>query len=644
MDERPAAVALAAIDDVLARAEVLDLPGPTEVVLRLRERIAQPGCRVMIAGRVKCGKSSLVNSLAGADIVPTGTEVATSQAFRIRLASVPRAEYTVVFDDGTELQIGRDDVERFGSQAVIDREGLADNRPIREIQVRVNGTFMPPGLDLLDTPGLGSLRSAHTQVTRRYLPLADAVVVVLDSAQPVLASEVDLVSDILDETSLVLFVQTKIDLHDESAWEAVRTRSSQILDERFGDRLRYPVIWPFSSANLREAATSEHGRLLTMVSGYPDLARALSTLMDDALAGPASLQAVEACLDHHGACRAVLASRRDALAAGNEHAAAVHRQDLERRFQEFNAAWGESGRKRLELHQGIRQITAISRQGFREALGTDGAVGRALAAEIEAVSTLDEAIQLGERLGERTVVAATDAWKRTCGEAMRQYGELFDGFLGDASESIRAQVPDLAPVIQPHGAPPAPDIVRTKGYDLFSKSYGHAMPILSGGGMLVAAIGNPVLGIVMAGGALWAAVRGSKRVKVQELAAAKRELTQHLRGLLTRVQQYFLSVELDRGRQSQVDEYFALLEAYLSAQVAALTTQRVTEARAEFDRLKAGEQLDAQQREDAVEQAQAQLAAWDLLGTRLTGLQAEWQVPAAELPTEPEYAQTVALP
>lgn len=133
-----------------------------EQVAITRDRLAGP-LRVAVVGRVKAGKSTLVNALVGRRIAPTATTEMTRVVTWYRFGSPDRAE--VVLHDGRRLTVSLDEVQA-GSLPVpleqIDRLEM-------HLQARSLRTTT-----LIDTPGLASLTSELGATTRRAIVGEDA--------------------------------------------------------------------------------------------------------------------------------------------------------------------------------------------------------------------------------------------------------------------------------------------------------------------------------------------------------------------------------------------------------------------------------------------------------------------------------------
>ena len=97
------------------------LPTPDASVRAAGSLIRQEQYDVVVCGEVKKGKSSFINALMGEEILPTNTQVATSQVCRI--INSDTEEYNLVFTDGTRKQISRKELSRYGSQVDADMYG-----------------------------------------------------------------------------------------------------------------------------------------------------------------------------------------------------------------------------------------------------------------------------------------------------------------------------------------------------------------------------------------------------------------------------------------------------------------------------------------------------------------------------------------
>lgn len=120
--------------------------GAAGEVAAVRRRLGQP-LRVAVAGRLKAGKSTLVNALVGRVVVPTAVGECTRVVTRLRYGWPERVE--VVCRDGRRLPLGLD-----GDGMVPRRLGVAVGE-VAWVDVWV-GCEPLRRLTVVDTPGLSS--------------------------------------------------------------------------------------------------------------------------------------------------------------------------------------------------------------------------------------------------------------------------------------------------------------------------------------------------------------------------------------------------------------------------------------------------------------------------------------------------------
>jgi tetratricopeptide (TPR) repeat protein/GTP-binding protein EngB required for normal cell division len=156
------------------------LAGLTMAAARARESFDRP-LLVAVMGEFNAGKSSFVNALVGDEVAPTGVTPTTATVNVLRHA--PTAGARVVYHDGTVRDLGPASVGPFLRE-------LADEQAAA---VRVVEIFHPLEallrVEIVDTPGLNSIRPEHEKVARDFLVEADGLVWVFAVGQAAKASE-----------------------------------------------------------------------------------------------------------------------------------------------------------------------------------------------------------------------------------------------------------------------------------------------------------------------------------------------------------------------------------------------------------------------------------------------------------------------
>ncbi|WP_448641777.1 dynamin family protein [Geodermatophilus sp. URMC 63] len=170
----------ALLDD--ARVRWAGVPEAARRLAAARRRLDGP-LRVALVGRVKAGKSTLLNALVGARVAPTDAGECTRVVTEYRHGAVPR-----VVQHGTDGAARDLPVRRVGGGLRLDLAGT----PPEDVAALVVDWPSPDllGATLVDTPGTGSLSAGTSDRTHAFLGTgaglagADAVVHLTRQPQP----------------------------------------------------------------------------------------------------------------------------------------------------------------------------------------------------------------------------------------------------------------------------------------------------------------------------------------------------------------------------------------------------------------------------------------------------------------------------
>jgi hypothetical protein len=136
------------------------LGGPTQAqVFDVRRRLSEP-LRVAIAGRLKSGKSTLVNALIGRRVAPTEVGECTRIVTQFRYGTADRVD--VVRRDGSRVSLPLDE-----SGMIPQRLGVPRSE-ISYVDVALTSDHLSD-LMVVDTPGLSSANSVVSAGARRFL-------------------------------------------------------------------------------------------------------------------------------------------------------------------------------------------------------------------------------------------------------------------------------------------------------------------------------------------------------------------------------------------------------------------------------------------------------------------------------------------
>jgi Dynamin family len=405
--------------------------GDRATLAALRGRLAEQRLRVLVAGEAKRGKSTLVNALLGRALLPMGVTPLTALATTVRYG--PDEQVGAILRDGQ--------AESFPLSAlddlVTERGNPGNRRGLASVTVVADAPVLAQGVELVDTPGTGSVYAHNTTEAEAALPTMDAAVFVLTADPPLSASERALMARVA-ELSVTLFVVlnkadylagygTDLDYPAPAGGagvgpappgRAVSNGSSELAEALeftarvAGEAVGRPVrIYPLSArAALSGGADPGFAAFERDFAGYLDQGRAsdLRVSVTAQARRIAGALADEATLARHAAqMRTGAAAERVQAFAARLAAVGERRQDA------ADLATAESARMLAELNEAARHAVrdGAGRVGSRLEALLVGDLRSATAAEIERAGRA--------RLAE-LAVAEAEAWRQRQAEILEQ--------------------------------------------------------------------------------------------------------------------------------------------------------------------------------------------------------------------------------
>jgi ribosome biogenesis GTPase A len=171
---------------------------------------------LVILGEFNHGKSTFVNALLGADVLPTGITPTTAAINHVVWAEAPRAR--AVLAAGGEVAL---DPAALGDWVTVESQHAAE---VRFVEVGYPASILEDKVTLVDTPGVNDLNEQRAEITYEYVPRADAVIFLLDAGQALKESERAFLASRLLERSKdrLIFVIGKTDLLTPAELEDVK--------------------------------------------------------------------------------------------------------------------------------------------------------------------------------------------------------------------------------------------------------------------------------------------------------------------------------------------------------------------------------------------------------------------------------------
>ena len=235
---------------VVALAEVctdLGLPGRAAHLSGVHDRLLDSRFRLMVLGEFKRGKSTLVNALLGASVLPTRVAPCTGMITVVRHGPTPSARLLPAEPGAEPVPVPLDAIREHITIALDDDPEPTD-APATDAVPRIELFHPLPmlenGVELVDSPGLNE-HAIRTALALEDLPRADAVVLVLSCEQQLGHTELAFIDRQLTAgpdgaLSNVFFVWNRFDAIRDDPVEvtALDALTARVLTPRLGGRER----------------------------------------------------------------------------------------------------------------------------------------------------------------------------------------------------------------------------------------------------------------------------------------------------------------------------------------------------------------------------------------------------------------------
>lgn len=232
----------AELDGLLAElASIGEDRGSTDLSRRATElaaKLQEQRFVVAVVGEFKRGKSTFINALLGAEVLPAGPIPVTSAVTVIAHGPVPRVEVT--FGNGSTQVAAPDTLASF----VTERENPGNQRDVTRVVMHHPASLLGEGIALVDTPGVGSIHQQNTDTTRQFLAEVDAAVFVTSADQPVSQAERAFLAEVREHAVGMFFVLNKIDVLQPGDVAEVIDFTTAALGEAIGQPV---TLYPMSA-------------------------------------------------------------------------------------------------------------------------------------------------------------------------------------------------------------------------------------------------------------------------------------------------------------------------------------------------------------------------------------------------------------
>jgi GTP-binding protein EngB required for normal cell division len=235
----------------------------------LKEKIENNVFNLVVLGQFKRGKTSLINALLGAEILPTAVVPLTSIATILKYGK--ELKINVYFNDSKVVEIKPENL----SEYVTEKGNPRNEKNVQEVLITYPSDYLKDGVRLIDTPGVGSVYQHNTDVAYQYLPKSDAALFLLSVDQPVGQAELDFLKDVKEYSNRIFFLQNKADYVDTEDLNESIAFSKRIIEECMNHEVK---IFPLSAKNALDGKVFKREELLEK-SFLPEFERILNTFL-----------------------------------------------------------------------------------------------------------------------------------------------------------------------------------------------------------------------------------------------------------------------------------------------------------------------------------------------------------------------------
>ena len=233
----PVATDLRELSRIIAEQGLVDLRPSLSVLV---DRALEDAFDVAVIGRVSSGKSSLLNALLGAPILPTGVLPVT--AFPTRLRRGREARLRVAYANG---RTDTTTIDRIG-EFVAEEGNPGNEKRLTRLLLEYPSTTLPADVTFVDTPGLGSVTPGGALQTYAYLPRCDHATFLFEATAPIGEEDLTVLAFLHDAGITTSVLLSKADLLDPADLDRVRTYVADQIRKRLGADI---VVRPMSTVS-----------------------------------------------------------------------------------------------------------------------------------------------------------------------------------------------------------------------------------------------------------------------------------------------------------------------------------------------------------------------------------------------------------
>lgn len=179
----------------------------SDIISKLAQNVQNPELIVPVLGSQGMGKSTLINAILGANILPNDADETTCVPVEIRYGTNEKAVVYFQSGDTAEIELSCDSLREF----VDNNENDGNEKCVSHIALETPSELLKTGLVIVDLPGVGSLTQNNHETTMRYIRQLCTAIFVIPTVPTIRRSEEVFIRGAWSSFSSAIFVQNRWD-------------------------------------------------------------------------------------------------------------------------------------------------------------------------------------------------------------------------------------------------------------------------------------------------------------------------------------------------------------------------------------------------------------------------------------------------
>lgn len=252
-------------DKLIAVAARLENNLAVEQLQQAKIMLLKESFKLVVVGEFSRGKSTFINAMLGKRIMPAKTDPTTTIINKLTYGD--EISYKLHFRDSEEVKnISEDEFNMITAVDDFDYEDdmegfqqkMTELGNIAYAEIKYPLDICRNGIELIDTPGTNDLDQAREEITLRFIPEADAAILLLSAEQILARSELDFLQEriLRNDIKKVFFV---INFKDRLDNEDDENRVCQLAKCELEKIISNPKVFLVSSRDALKFRRAENG-------------------------------------------------------------------------------------------------------------------------------------------------------------------------------------------------------------------------------------------------------------------------------------------------------------------------------------------------------------------------------------------------